>query len=246
MEKLFQQILYKRGMKHHRPLFHKANWNRPYHAMGQTLFYRAMSNALYFPIEQWTRHYFNNNMIGGMVGGAVMSSMLNPLSVIRFQCWLHHTTFSTEVSNLWKGRGFKNFSKGLVATLIRDIVFGGVYSSTRHWTFFGCLDHDESGYNYAQEFVWNGASALVATTASSPFNYIRNIQFATPSNEIPLTMWELTKQISNGFRQTRGIKNKFDFLQIRFKFGWGTLRVGLGMALGSQAYEYCLRTIPQF
>ena len=56
-------------MKHHRPFFHPENWRRPYHAMGQTLFYRAASHALYFPIEQWTRQYFNSNLGGGVIAG---------------------------------------------------------------------------------------------------------------------------------------------------------------------------------
>lgn len=234
-------------MKYHRPFFHSDNWTRPYHAMGQTLFYRAASHALYFPIEQWTRQYFNSNFIGGMIAGCVMSALLNPMSVIRFQCWLYHTSFQHEVAKLYYGRGFKNFSKGLSATLIRDIIFGATYSSTRHWDAFGYIDHNtEYGYNYQQEFVWNGLCALGATTLSSPFNYIRNIQFATPPEQKPLTILALSKQITTGYKQTKGVKNKFEYLQIRFKFGWGTLRVGLGMALGSQTYEFFLRAIPSF
>ncbi len=233
-------------MKYHRPFFHAENWKRPYHAMGQTLFYRAASHALYFPIEQWTRNYFDSNLVGGIVAGGMMSTILNPMSVIRFQCWLYHTSFQKEVANLWYGRGFKNFSKGLVATLIRDIVFGASYASTRHWDAFGYIDHHDNGYNYQQEFIWNGICALGATTLSSPFNYIRNIQFATPPNEKPLSMMVLSKQIIDGYKETKGGKKKFDFLQIRFKFGWGTLRVGLGMALGSQTYEYFIRTCPSF
>ena len=56
-------------MKYHRPLFHIENWRRPYHAMGQTLMYRAASHALYFPIEQWTRTATNSNLLGGMLAG---------------------------------------------------------------------------------------------------------------------------------------------------------------------------------
>ena len=141
--------------------------------------------------------------------------------------WLYHTTFQKEISNLWYGRGVKNFGKGLLATLWRDVVFGAVYASSRHWNAFGWIDHENNHYDYQQEFVWNGFCALVATTASSPFNYIRNIQFATPPNEKPLSMLELSKVIIAGYKASNGLLEKFNFLQIRFKFGWGTLRVGL-------------------
>eukprot|EP01083_Nonionella_stella_P171181 584163_1 len=173
--------------------------------------------------------------------GAVASVWLNPMSVIRFQCWLNHTSFQKEVSNLWHGRGIKNFHKGLTATLLRDVVFGGVFAFLRHWNAFGYMDHTD--YKYKQEFMWNAMAALVATTASSPFNYIRNMQFATPFNEKPLLISELLRDIINGYKGCIGLKQKFEYIQIRFKFGWGTLRVGLSLALGSQIYEYLVHTL---
>ena len=176
--------------------------------------------------------------------GAIASTVLNPISVIRMQCWSHHTTFNQEVRALWRGRGMANFSKGLTATVVRDLVFGGMYASSRHNDLFGYLDH--SSHNYSQQFIWNGISALLATTVSSPFNYIRNIQLSTPHEMKPKNIFRVSSEIIRGFRQTRGMKAKFDYLQIRFKFGWATLRVGLGMALSSQAYEYCVRNIPPF
>merc|ERR1712195_213395 len=91
--------------------------------------------------------------------------------------------------------------------------------------------------NGGTSFAANCGAAALATTVSSPFNFFRNIQFSvTPSCEsktmksIAITLLEQMREKPNAVERAR-------FVQQRFRLGWGTGRVAIGMGLVSQCYE---------
>ena len=73
------------------------------------------------------------NFCGGMLAGAVMGVVLNPISAVRYQCWGEkNPNFATTAYNMWRKNGYLAFRKGTAPTVLRDVVFGGVFTGTRH------------------------------------------------------------------------------------------------------------------
>ena len=254
----FDKALYF-SIKNHRPLFVKANWVKPFHGIGQTLFYRSLSTTCYFPTERLSKHYLleseythesfssltknRQNLICGIIAGALTATVVNPTQVIRYDSWINHTTFSTSLKNLYKGNGIINFSKGLIATLCRDSVFGAIYSLTRHLKPNEKLqlidDIIYNKYHFFFDGCWNALCAFFATAMSSPFNYVRSIQFATHSHDKPDTIRYIFLQNIRDLTSNRlTLREKSTYLNVRLKIGWGTARVALGMAIGSQLYSF--------
>ena len=254
----FDKALYF-SIKNHRPLFVKANWVKPFHGIGQTLFYRSLSTTCYFPTERLSKHYLlesetfrasfsslsdnKQNLVCGIIAGAFTATVVNPTQVIRYDSWINHTRFRTSVSNLYKGNGLINFSKGLIATLCRDSLFGAMYSLTRHLKYnekFGLInERNYNKYHFFFDGCWNAICAWLATALSSPFNYVRSIQFGTHSHDTPDTIRYIFKKNINGLRSNKlTLRQKYRYINVRLKIGWGTARVALGMAIGSQLYSF--------
>ena len=87
-------------------------------------------------------------------------------------------------------------------------------------------------------------SACVATVVSSPLNYVRNIQYAVdptigqrpePARVILRKLWVQGRGCVTVFRRVA-------WLQRQLRLGWGTARVGFGMAFSEQIYNFCARS----
>jgi len=82
-------------------------------------------------------------------------------------------------------------------------------------------------------------SAFVATMLSSPYNYVRNIQYAVPKDfegKIPGSSHILKNLITEGLKQkTRW--GTITYWQFQLRIGWGTGRVAVGMAMTSLCWE---------
>jgi hypothetical protein len=88
------------------------------------------------------------------------------------------------------------------------------------------------------QFATNVAAAVCATVASAPLNFVRNIQYASPVRDGPTSIaFELRRLVSE-VRDSRGTATgPWRTLQLRLRLGWGSLRVGAGMAVGAKVYE---------
>jgi len=86
--------------------------------------------------------------------------------------------------------------------------------------------------------ILNNGSILfagaTATIASAPWNYARNIKYATPPGQPAPSIWCCFRDL---FREARTADSSLRFLQQRLRIGWGTARVACGMAVGFQLYE---------
>ena len=79
-----------------------------------------------------------------------------------------------EARRMWRRGGITPFLFGLQSRVLRDVMFGAVYSGFRQQ---GGKRKPESWDSSWWEFAVNTASATLATVLSGPFNYVQNLQF---------------------------------------------------------------------
>lgn len=209
------------SIKHSIKFLDRRNWSHPFQGLNSSLFHRTMSGGLYFSVQSIISRYTNNSLYIGLTGGVINAMILNPIAVIKYNCWsMKNFTFKQSILDLYKNNGLKVFSKGMTSTMIRDIVFCCVYEVYRNKKSKNIIDE-----------IYNLGVGITATALASPFNHVRNIKYATPSNIRCKTdvviLYELMK--NRNFRDLR--------------LGWGTFRCGLGMMTGQFLYNHILKTI---
>ena len=113
------------------------------------------------------------------------------------------------------------------------MTFGGCFSVIRH----GLHSTASSGDRIKEHhFLIDMVAAICGTIVSSPLNYVRNMHYAThPSARLKSTgrilgdLWIKAQAVDSSI-------NRVLFLQHQLRIGWGTLRVGCGMAVGGKIY----------
>ena len=87
-------------------------------------------------------------------------------------------------------------------------------------------------------FLTDLISGLIATTLSSPLNYVRNIHYSLPPDIKPDSTMKVLSELWVKAMEEKTIISKLSHIQSRLRLGWGTARVGCGMALASQFYSF--------
>jgi hypothetical protein len=172
--------------------------------------------------------------------------IVNPLAAIRYHMWGDPTssTFASSAKALWKGSGMKAFLRGAAPTITRDIVFGCVYEVgrkrlRRKYDLLESERGDEITSWRTQRLYYFGADVIAAagaTVASSPFNFVRNIQYGaradmSPKSTVTALRMLLSDAAAAGWRAPI-------FLQRRLLIGWGTTRVAVSLGFGQIVYEW--------
>lgn len=129
---------------------------------------------------------------------------------------------------LHKAGNLRPFWNGLLPTVYRDVVFGGCY------TYFRFRIQRVWGL---EQWQANIVAAALATIASGPFNYVRNIQYGTRSHEKALSTWSILVDLWLEATHQETLGSRLYFLLTRLRIGWGTARVALGMSLGHSIYD---------
>jgi len=134
--------------------------------------------------------------------------------------------------------GFRPFTKGIAATVLRDSMFGGMFALIKEYT--KPSSNSSSPFVVKYRKVLENSSilfaGLVATISSAPWNYARNIKYSTPPGQRAPSIWCCLKDL---YRDARTAPcGSLPFLQQRLRIGWGTARVACGMAVGYQLYEH--------
>jgi hypothetical protein len=213
---------------------HRSNWTKPFQGLKQSLLHRTLNGGLYFSIQSMMSRHTDNSLYIGLVSGTTNAVLLNQISVIKYNCWntSHKTrngndlTFFESMKNLYKDGGFKIFTKGMSSTVLRDIIFCTMYET--------CRKKNSPAYTITiYDEMYNLGIGVFATILSSPFNYMRNIKYATPSNVKCKSNFRLLCDL---------IKNK-NYGDLRL--GWGTLRCGMGMVSGQLIYGKILSFLEQ-
>ncbi|OEH74790.1 mitochondrial carrier protein [Cyclospora cayetanensis] len=152
--------------------------------------------------------------------------------------------------------------RGFVATVARDSLFGGVYACARHHlmmrrpeaasraTKFASsegnlhrrecrLGGGEEGSTLFHRLMLNTVAACVAVAASSPLNYVKNMQLAaspeSPQPRMRVLLGELVRQVA----AAPGAQARLAVLSRSLLLGWGTLRAAVGMAFGAFVFDLC-------
>ena len=230
------------ALKERRPFLAGENFANPWKGAFQTLFQRAFSSGIYFPLEDLSRQAISKgapavrgsavDALAGQSAGAVTALLLHPLAFVKYQSWGNDERSLWKVTaNLMRSSpgGFFIFFRGLSSTLLRDVIFGGVFATGRKW--FTVSDP-------GLKFLSNAVAATAATVLSSPFNYTRAMQFAEGESPTPPSIPQLLARLSGEVRDL-GLVH----LQSRLQIGWGTFRVTLGMSLSAAIYD-ALKTRP--
>ncbi len=198
------------------------------------------------------------SFVTGAGAGCVNGIILNPIAAVKYAAWGSDTSKGLKrfAVSLWNKGGARPFVNGVVPTIYRDMVFGGAYAYLRfalaRWIGAGLQSTNTSNNHTGRrtEYLVGPASqfagAAIATTASSPFNYWRNLQFATNPGDTPVGMRQCMSELSSSIREARGAREKLAQISLKLRVGWGTVRVATGMAVGQQLYDYISRKLASY
>ena len=231
------------SVKNKTPFTKELFTGNPYHGSSQAIMQRILSGMLYFAAASQIRTMTENaklftsenwrNFFVGSTAGAINGIVLNQMSVVKYYTWgRKNRRFIDSSKHIIRNGGFNVLFKGVNATISRDIVFGIVYEVSRS-SFRNMTSNDTSG---SVIVVSNFIAAALATTVSGPFNFARNMKYATSvSKTPPSTFYCIYKLlILDSFKQEK----PFSYLQQRMKVGWGTARVAVSMASSQWIFDY--------
>jgi hypothetical protein len=197
------------SVRDERPFLHAGNWTHPYLGFVQSLNTRALAGGLYFPLEHLALQLVppQQHFAAGMIAGTINALLLNPLTAVKYQTWgrTENRGVWTEALSMARAGSWRPFVKGLGPTILRDTAFGGTYTVLRLHIVQQQQqynddneDHHHDGRRQVNTAAANFVAAALATVVSGPFNYVRNVQYGTPSGEraptVPKVLVELYRE----------------------------------------------------
>ena len=223
-----------------RAFLHPLNWRAPFQGLTQSVFGRAASSGLWFPLERLALESPAHAacaavspslavVLSGQAAGAVNAVLLSPFAFVKYQTWGlpdNKRGFYRVARKAFRAAGPAIFFRGLPATVLRDVIFGGTFSLARQRLRAAGIPHS------CADFVAAGAS----TVLSAPLNYARNLQFGAPwSSPTPPAGRAMRALLRQAGAQPTRLAMLYYVCQ-RTNVGWGTLRVAGGMAITSQLF----------
>ncbi|CAM2975514.1 Mitochondrial carrier protein [Legionella steigerwaltii] len=244
------------SVKYNRPFLSIENFKDPYQGFSQALVQRTFLGSIYYIAQGELNTYlfpYLHNHLGfsqtlsqfyvGMVAGSIGGISTNSISAVKYHTWgKEDASFRKSAQEMWAQGGFKPFIKGTTATVTRDMVFGSTYEMLRSLMRAKAKKAESkapSSKPSYQEFFYNASAAGLATIASSPFNYVRNMQYATPANRKSPSAYEVLAHLwSESRKLEKPLLGQLSFFQQKFRIGWGTARVAVGMAAGQKLFDW--------
>ena len=252
------------SVTYNRPFLSYVNFVKPFDGVLQSIFQRALSSGMYFPLEEifekeLTVAFSKDTSSGwlvlfaGFCAGGCNALMLNPLSAIKYHMWTASSDGKMASQGMLKtaremllNGGIRPFFVGTTATISRDVLFGACFASCRHQLLPYLVAKETVTPGRRKEktsssrlFCLDFISACVATGLSSPFNYVRNIHYSVPSGVKAETHYVILRSLWINTWKQPTLGKQWDYMSSRLRIGWGTLRVGCGMGLASQLYSMC-------
>uniref|UniRef100_A0A7S4U840 ADP,ATP carrier protein n=1 Tax=Paramoeba aestuarina TaxID=180227 RepID=A0A7S4U840_9EUKA len=134
--------------------------------------------------------------------------------------------------------GAKPFLKGISATVSRDAIWGFSYTLTRKYLYsaMGVNSILTLERNNWERMGCDFFAGGVAAVLSSPFNYARNIQYASCPSEKAPSIYSILKGVWHETKG-RGFLGGALLLETRMRIGWGFLRTSLGTSFGHYAFR---------
>jgi len=216
------------------------------------LLQRVITYGMYFPLEQmWTSVLLQQTArtflpdapvllvapLAGQLTGATSGLVTNYLSLVKYRQYQRdiQKPLLHDVRRIFY-KDLATLTRGLGATVARDSVFGSVFTSLR------VLFQDENN-----QYAVNFCAASLATICSGPLNYARNLQYAYRASSTPGSSTSNKSNTNTAYPTIRAVlrelsqdarKGNFGQLGAKLRIGWGSLRVGIGMATGNFFYRY--------
>lgn len=208
------------------------NWARPYQGVTTALYSRTLGYGIYFSLYDSLRQNMGlSTLKASVVTGCVIPLANHPINVVKMYNWNRDTSEGLVplAKEMHRKYGPRIFALGLQYTMVRDVAFTTL--------FYGLTER----FNRKKSFTRDVVLASTATALSSPLNYFRNslyFSFNQHGRTGHVTFGEIFRDLQRDVmgRGTTGDKVRYLF-QDRFCVGWGTLRVGVGMALSKKIYE---------
>ena len=141
---------------------------------------------------------------------------------------------------MFRKGGIRIFFFGTTATVLRDFTFGGTFALLRH----EIRNYLKESYDIKKfSFLIDLIAGSIATLMSSPMNYVRNINYAIPPDKPNMCAYTILNNLYNENKTLITTKQRIFHIQEKLKIGWGTARVGCGMAFGSIAYSFLVEKL---
>lgn len=241
------------SVKYNRPFLTAANFKSPYQGFSQALVQRTFLGGIYYVAQGQLNTYlfpFLHNQLGfsqtlsqfyvGMAAGSIGGALTNSISAIKYHTWgKEGASFRSSAHEMWTQGGVQTFVKGTTATMTRDMAFGSTYEMLRSLMRTKAEKTESKKLSANQSFIYNAGAAAVATVVSSPFNYVRNMHYATPPDRKPASAYEVLTHLWNESKNPgHSFISRLSFFQQKLRFGWGTARVAVGMAVGQKLFDW--------
>jgi hypothetical protein len=226
------------------PFLSRVHFVAPYQGVSQAIVQRAFLGSIYYISQGQLREHLQPQLrnidtpevltqfITGATAGTVSAILTNPASVVKYHAWgKSNLTFWTSLRQLYRQGGIYSFTRGAFATINRDFIFGAVYEVIRH-------SIRQENASPPTKFASDLIASSTATLASGPLNYARNIQYATAPDMKVKSILIILQSLwleSKGFAHSP--MQLLNFFQQRFRVGWGTGRVGVGMTAGQLLFD---------
>lgn len=244
------------------PLFSSQYWDQPFSGLRNTIYQRMLSTMIYFSMQgelnSRLKPWMQENDYGpvftqmstGLLAGMTTGFFSNGSYAVKYYAFRQGSDKKPleNIRSMWKEGGWRPFFKGIFPGIIRDSAFGITYELL-NYTADHCLllplnsSVEDKKLQQAAFLLSRFFSATTATAISSPFNYVRNKQFATrPQDKQPSPgniLSELWRESSQHLKESpnRNCFSRMRFFQSRLMIGAGTARVGVSMAFGQALME---------
>ncbi len=219
-----------------------SNWSHPFQGFANAAVYRTIAGATYLFFQDTFRFGFqlavpalaqpsrllHLQLCVGVFAGAANGVCLNWFQLLKFRLWSQGSgRFFAVARQVYVEAGARMFFRGTGISVVRDLSFGVVYELLR-------APGLAPGTNGYVQFACNVGAGALASMVSSPFNYCRNVVYGAPLTASPMRTARLLAFL---VRECKAQPSPLRHMNSRLNLGWGTLRVGLGIAVGQYVYS---------
>ncbi len=239
-----------------RSFFTKENFKNPYQGFVQTATYKsAMGSPMYFflldNISSILKPYLSDktdpitqtSWIAFGVGATHGFFSTIPLTVKSY-LWAAPDAKTFWIQNflkIYQTAGSKRLYSAMPAIVGRDALNALVYEYVRQKV----KSHENKVFLFKYHFLCNALGAMTAIVCSSLFNYIRQLQLATPLNEQPKTGIQLLKELYVESKNNKAIAEQSMFIIKRLQLPISLLRFGFLIPVFQESYLFCKDQIHQ-
>lgn len=200
-------------------------WKNPYLGVSQALYSRVIGYGLYFPFFEFYKSKTKSTFQSGILTGLTTTIFNHPMNVIKMYNWNNNDnkiSIRLLANKIYIKYGILSFFRGMHYTFIRDALFSTI--------FFKLSEK----YNKQKSLLNDTIYASIATIISSPINYCRSAMYFN-FNDNP-KFKHIAQELIDDVKK---IKNRkiYYLLHNKLNIGFGTMRVGIGIAVSKYIYD---------